>query len=53
MSLASHGGHGQVEILEVRPCPFDLGLGDGEEAGTGGAWQRHAPSWGGPWRPGQ
>ena len=35
MSLASHGGHGQVEIFEVRPCPFDLGLRDGEEAGTG------------------
>ena len=35
MSLASHGGHGQVEILEVRPRPLYLGLGDGEEAGTG------------------
>ena len=49
MSLACHRGHGQVEILEVGPRPLDLGLGDGEEAGTGldfGLLPRHGDeSW--------
>ena len=49
MCLARHGGHSQVEILEVGPRPLDLGLGDREEAGTGlnlGLLPRHGDeSW--------